>query len=383
MKLLYISANAPRIFKLMEDMVSRGHDVYWVALNHPKYRIKGVKIFNEITVEKESIFFKYFGALYKFILFRKILHEVSPDILHAINVRKAGWFTAFSGFTPSVISTQGGDILAYERNYNHKHRIRLWLREKFILGWLRKYSLRKVSAITYGNIHMLDAVQNYANPKQGFLYFSGINFNTNSPSTDKVALRNKLEIAEKKIVFSPRMFNSNSNIDTIIKTIPLVKKTIPNIYYIFACHAGVSNYRTKIMTIIQELGVEDCCTILDEIPSSMIHEYYSISDVVVSVVSSDGMPSTILESMANKKALVISDIPVYKKVFVNLTYTAKVRNEFDTAKTIINCIRDNNQTINYIERAYTWVKDNADSKDLNNKLEKFYYSLQLEYANKV
>jgi L-malate glycosyltransferase len=378
MKICYISGNAPRIFKLMEDMVNRGHDVYWVALNPPKYRIKGVKIFEEIAIDKESVLFKYFAGLHKFILFKKILNEVSPDILHAINVRKAGWFTVLSGFKPTIVSTQGGDIMPNERTYTHRSSILLWVRKNFIRNWLRKYTLRKATVVTYGNNTMLTAIQKYAKPKQGFLYFSGVNFDSLKPLTDSDELKKRLGIARKKIVFSPRMFNSNSNIDIIIKTIPIVKERIPEINYLFACHAGVSNYRNKIAKIIRDLGVEDYCTIVDEIPPSHIHEYYSISDVVVSVVSSDGMPSTVLEAMAYKRAIVLSDIPVYNELFSDFTYSARIRNEIDTANAIIDSFIDKPKTLTYTENAFKWVLKNADSSVLNNDLEKLYNDLLIK-----
>ena len=119
MRICYISGNSPRIFKLMEDMVSRGHKVYWVALSSPKYFIKGVSIYTDIVDVNNSFFKKFSAITFKYLIFQRLLKQIDPDILHAINVRRAGWFAAFSNFSPTFLSPQGGDVLVNDRDYNH------------------------------------------------------------------------------------------------------------------------------------------------------------------------------------------------------------------------------------------------------------------------
>jgi glycosyltransferase involved in cell wall biosynthesis len=90
------------------------------------------------------------------------------------------------------------------------------------------------------------------------------------------------------------------------------------------------------------------------------------------------MPSTVLEAMAYNRALVLSDIPVYNELFSEFTYSAGIKNEFETANAIIDSLTDKNRTHIYTEKAFKWVRKNADSSILNNDLEKMYNNLLIK-----
>lgn len=375
MRICYVSGNSPRIFKLMNDMATRGYDVHWIALDKPNYNVPDVHIYFDIKSGQDSILEKYGLAIPRFYRFRKLVKEISPDILHAINVRKAGWFSVGCGFKPVIVTTQGGDVMAKERNYTHRSRFIMWIRKTFIRKWLRIYTLRKATVVTFGNDTMLSAIRSWAEPKRTFKYFQGVTFGEMKVIENLVEFEKQLGVEDRKIVFSPRMFNSNANIDIVIRSIPLVRLQYPNVIYLFACHDGVDSYSKNMKKLVDELNVNQNCLFLKEIPFIMMPTYYSMSDVVISVLSSDGMPATILETMALKRTLVLSKISTYQELFSNYAVMADHRDVDSTAEAIIKGLNGDESLSKMKEAAYSWVEQHADQKAQNDNIERLYIEL--------
>jgi glycosyltransferase involved in cell wall biosynthesis len=346
-------------------MRDRGHEVHWVALNIPKYVIPNITIHNSVRLYGRSLIGRYLLTPHIFFLFKKKIKQISPDIVHAINVEWAGWFSVLSGFKKVVVTTQGGDVMIRQNMNNH-----------FIKRWLRSYTLQNAAVVTYGNDTMLDYIKLWGSPKRVFKYFAGVNFELTHFKTSSHELREELGVGYRRVVFSPRMFETNSNIDILIQTIPLVKKRFPDVIYIFATHYEISNHSLRMKELIKKLDVEGSCLFVGEILPSEMARYYALSDVVISILSSDGMPATLLETMAMKKTLVLSKIPSYLGLINdNYALMAKLRDKQSTANAIIKGLTQDEETTQMKETAYHWVKQNADLINLNDKIEKLYFEI--------
>lgn len=365
MKICYVGASAPRLVNLIGDMRDRGHEVHWIAIDTPKYIFPNIDIHDSIKLYGRSFLGRNLLAPYYFFLFKKKVNLISPDILHAINVGWAGWFSVLSGFKNAIVTTQGGDVM-----------IRQNMNNDLIHKWLRSYTLQHAAVVTYGNDTMLNDIKLWACPKRAFKYFAGVNFDLINFTKPQNKLRKKLNIENRKVVFSPRTFVPNSNIDIVIQTIPIVKKSFPDVVYIFTYHVENNAYSSRMNELIGELDVAGNCMFLEEVRPNEMASYYSISDVVISILTSDGMPATLLESMAMKKTLVISKIPSYLGL-MNENYALMVdhRDKQTTAKAVIKGLTQNNETAQMKEIAYNWVRQNADLKKLNASLEKLYFEI--------
>jgi len=365
MKICYVGASAPRLVNLMSDMRERGHEVHWIALSFPKYAISNITVHDDIRLYRLSFIKRNLLSSYYFVLFKMKLKEISPDILHSINVKWAGWFSVFSGFKHVIVTPQGGDVMMrHNANNGIFHR------------WMRRYTLLNAAAVTYGNDTMLKDINRCANPKKTLKYFAGVNFDLVNFETSSYEIGQKLNIGNRKVVFSPRMFDVNSNLDIVIQTIPLVKEVFPDVIYIFTCHLEINNYSLRMKELIKKLDVTENCLFLDQILPSEMAAYYSISDVVISILSSDGMPATLLETMAMKKTLVISKIPSYLGL-MNKKYALMVppRDVEATANAIIKGLTQDDETAQMKEIAYNWVSQNADIRKLNDSLERLYLEI--------
>ena len=223
---------------------------------------------------------------------------------------------------------------------------------------------------------MLNDIKHWAHPKRALEYFAGVKFDLFDFKISPHELRQKLGIGNKKVVFSPRMFEQNSNLDIVLQTIPLVKERFPDIVYIFTCHLEIDNYSLRMKELIKELNIDGNCIFMNGIHPREMPNLYSISDVVISILSSDGMPATLLESMAMKKTLVISKIPSYLGLMKeNYALMVDHRDKQTTAKAIIKGLTQDEETAQMKETAYNWVAQNADIKKLNDSLEKLYLEI--------
>jgi len=364
-KICYIAPNAPRLVNLINDMKDRGHEVHWIALDVPKYGMSDIIIHDSIRIYGKKVIGRYLLAPYFFFLLKDKIRQISPDIVHAINVEWAGWFSVLSGFKNVIVTAQGGDVrMSQERSYDFFHK------------WLRRYTIKNATAVTYGNDAMLIDIEHWERPESTFKYFAGVNFDLMNFKTNKCELRHDLGIGNRKVVFSPRTFVPNSNLDIVIQTIPIVKKSFPDVVYVFVSHFGINNYSLRMRELIDKLNVMENCLFLDRIDPTEMASYYSISDIVVSILSSDGMPATLLESMAMKKTLVISKIHSYLGLMKE-RYALMVdhRDKQATSKAIIKGLTQDEETAQMKEIAYSWVRQHADIKKLNDSLEKFYQEI--------
>lgn len=366
MKICYVGASAPRIFNLLSDMQDRGHEVHWIALDIPKYIIPNITLHNSTRLYGRSVIGRCLLTPYLFFIFLLKIKQISPDIVHAINVEWSGWYSVLSGFKNVIVTPQGGDVMIRNNTKND-----------ILHKYLRRYTLLNAAGVTYGNDTMLNSICHWATPRRTLKYFAGVNFDALNFREHQCSARGKLSIGKnRKVVFSPRTCVPNSNIDIVIKTIPIVKKEFPSVIYVFAFHVESNDYLSKIKKMIGELNVEESCMFLKKVNINEMSSYYSISDVVISILSSDGMPATLLESMAMKKTLVLSQIPSYlelmnKEFALMVDHTDKQK----TAEAIIKGLRQDDKTVKMQEIAYNWVKQNADFRKLNDSLEKFYSQL--------
>jgi glycosyltransferase involved in cell wall biosynthesis len=365
MRICYVGASAPRLFNLMRFMRDRGHDVHWIALSYPNFEITKIRIHHELNLYTKKFLKRNLLALYYLALFRHKIKKISPDILHAINIKWAGWFSVLSGVKNVVVTPQGSDVMP-----------RQGFKNDFIHKFLRRYTLRKAELVTHGNNAMLDDIKIWASPKKTFKYFAGVNFDVMDFNINSSEFRKRLDIGGRKVVFSPRTFDPNSNIDIIIQTIPLVKKQFANILYVFVRHQEINKYTMEIKALVKNLDVKENCIFLNQVEPEDMAGYYSLADVVISILSSDGMPATLLEAMAMKKKLVLTKIPTYLQLMnEKYAFMVNVRNKEETAKEIIKSLTQVKKAAKMKETAYRWVYRNADIKKLNSGLEKIYFQM--------
>ena len=95
------------------------------------------------------------------------------------------------------------------------------------------------------------------------------------------------------------------DVGTLIKSIPLVLKMIPDAKFIIA---GDGEQKEYVMNLAKSLNVFHATRFVGWIPNEELPKYLSSSDVYVSTSISDSFAVSTLEAMACELAPVITDI---------------------------------------------------------------------------
>lgn len=122
--------------------------------------------------------------------------------------------------------------------------------------------------------------------------------------------RNKLNLPlDKKIILSPRSFEYRCNLHLILEAFSKLFEKDKDLFLVFIGGKNNKEYFKKIRERISELGLGKNVRIDDSVANDKIIDYYSASDLAVSVAKSDGFPNSVLEMMYCKVPVIAGNIP--------------------------------------------------------------------------
>lgn len=297
MKICYIADPIdPNTQRWINYFAKRGHEVHLIVTRRPKDELEGIVIHDSTPV----IQIKKIGFLARLLKVKRILQEVKPDLLHVHYVAYKGWLGALSGFQPLVMTAWGSDIYldAKKSKFNYL---------------LTQYTLRRARLVTSESKDILRRVKNMIGNYKGRLAVIqwGVDLEKFHPRVNGDYLRERLNLGDSPVIFSPRKFEPNYNIDIIVRAIPLVLKQIPLAKFVLKNYLG--SKREEIENLAQSMGVTENCRFVGGTTYSEMAAFYNIADVVVSVPSSDSVSIAMLEAMACGTTVVVSDLPATKE----------------------------------------------------------------------
>lgn len=319
LKLCYV-ANAKNVHvrRWLEYFVSKKHTVY--CLSDKGGEIDGVTVIrlpnrdSLLEAGKKASKMAVLRARVKTIRQFTKTHDI--DIFHAIFLYYRGWSVALAGIHPMVITLLGSDIYIPRKQYRHV--FHYW-RDKI----LNSLSLGQSDLVTAVSEDLRNSVP--ASLKQSIpveLVPIGTDLALFRPDIETEVLRQSLGIPDGSfVILSPRQITPHYNQDCLIESIPKVLEKIPNARFIFKdafCDTEArKSYVESLKARAEELGVSQVIHWVNEVPMSELAQYYVLSNVVVSIPKTDGMPVTIFEAMACRRPLIVSDLPSYNQVIVH------------------------------------------------------------------
>lgn len=290
--------------KWISYFAEKGYDVHLITLtshfnSFTSARvkpIKGVKI-HEL---------KHFGRLttniaYPLMILKiwKAIKKISPDILHAHYVLHYGSYGAFIWFKPFVITVWGSDILIdpYKSMMN-----------RFFVN----HALKKADLITCDAKHMMRALKQMGViPEKISLIHFGVDTKKFSPRKKSEKLRVELGINESLAVISLRNLEPLYDVESLIRSVPLVLKKVPESRFVIA---GRGSEETKLKELTISLGVSDNVMFVGFIQNEEIPEWLNTMDVCVSTSLSDaGIAASTAEAMACGLPVIVTDVADNKK----------------------------------------------------------------------
>jgi len=292
MKICYIAdAQSIHTQRWVKWFAEHGHEVHLIA-EYPA-ELENVKI----HLVKER------GGVINFVRrtwqTMKTVKKIKPDILHAHYVTGYGFFGAFSGFHPLIITAWGSDVL-------------IDAKESFFKRVVVKYALRKADLITCDGENMREAMTKLGADSQkiNIIYF-GIDTQKFSPKQRSEKLREELGISNSPMIISLRNLEPIYDIESLVKSVPLVLKDIPEAKFVIA---GRGSREAELKRLAKSIGVLDSIMFIGMIPNDELPQYLTSADIYVSTSLSDaGLAASTGEAMACGLPVIITDFGVNRE----------------------------------------------------------------------
>jgi glycosyltransferase involved in cell wall biosynthesis len=308
------------------------------------------------------------------IWLRRFVHQWRPDVLHAHRVNSAGWLAAASGFHPYVVTPWGSDVFVGPQRSRLAHSL-----ASFTLAHADRVT--SISKAMSERLIELGALEE----RLSRIYF-GIDltvFNPGAPdSTPAEELRRNLSLAaEAAVIFSPRAVHPIYNQDVILQAVPQVRKHFPKACFIFIDYNTDAAYKEKLDHLASSLGIREAIRWLPPTSSpAEMAQWYRLSDVVVSVPSSDGTPLTVLEAMACARPVICSDLPALREFITNDEngWLVPVRQAVPLAEAIVRLLEQPEHSAELGRKAHQLVAQCADIEQEMQHMQAIYYQLATE-----
>jgi glycosyltransferase involved in cell wall biosynthesis len=249
----------------------------------------GVEYFTPYTSSR----FHPLGALRARRSLGRVLSRIRPDILHAQYLTVHGWHARMSGFRPYAITLWGSDILITARD---TRRGRLYAR----------WSLGPAGLVTGDSDQLVQAgVAAGARPERSHLVQFGVDTARFCAGPDPAALRARLGLVGRRVIFSPRNIAPLYRQDVVVDALASLPA---DVCVVMTRHLANESEVEAIRHRAAALGLSDRIVIVPTVAHDEMADMYRLADVVVSVPYTDGTPVTILEALAAGRPVVATDL---------------------------------------------------------------------------
>jgi glycosyltransferase involved in cell wall biosynthesis len=299
---------------------------------------------------------------------RKLLREIRPDILNAHFITIFGYLGAISGFHPLVLTAWGSDILIYPKK-NPIH------------GFLTKQTLRRVDGIICVSPVLKEGIIKLGGALNKIeMTTIGIDTQKFGPGFRNEVLLRELEIGDSPVVINTRHLDPIYDVETLIKSIPLVLHEVPEAKFIIA---GEGEQRSYLESLTQSSGVSSSVRFIGWISNNELPDYLASSDVYVSTSLSDGTSISLLEALASELAPVVTDIPA-NRPWVNdgdngfLVPTGDYKM---LASKIVQLLKDSEARTRFGKIGRNMVVERAEHENEMSRVEEIYEGLRFADSN--
>jgi glycosyltransferase involved in cell wall biosynthesis len=352
----------------MRYFIGRGHEVHLIGVSPtrkplvPSTMPSGVVLYDlatQINVRKLRYLVWGFAT-------RRIVHRIQPDILHAHQVAGDGWVGAATGFHPFVVTAWGSDLLVGpERSWIHRRLARWVLGQADYVTCVSKTLATAACALG-------------ARPGRTDVVHWGIDTSIFKPSPSNRTLRQQLDLSPGPVVLSIRALRPLYNSLDIARAIPRVLQKVPDAQFIVRTYSYDPDLLARFQSVAEECGAAAVIQYVGDLPDDdTIADLYRMSDVAVSVPSSDGTPLSVLEAMACGTSLVVSDLPSLREWITDGRngLLVPVGNVEALAEAIIQLLRNSQWRAEFRRQNQRLIQERANRQTEMAKMEALYNSL--------
>lgn len=293
-------------------LASRGHELRLIVDPHTRARPNDCEVrVVEWSLLLNTLAFRltprpHGNALWKPWLYRPLIADFRPDVVHGFEAYYNGLATSAAGPFPRVLSPWGRDIFFDGRAGG-------------LAGWMVRRALRDVERITCNDESIAPfLVETYGIPREKVVPFSwGIDLEVFSEVDARKAGRMREELGiepEAPVILSPRKWGRLWGSDAIGAALPEVLKASPHAVAVLMAPALENPEALGL-----KAGLESACDsrrlrwLEPDQSSESMATLFSLADVFVSAPPADLLAQTVLEGMACGCFPVLSRLEAYAK----------------------------------------------------------------------
>ncbi|MFA5104876.1 MAG: glycosyltransferase [Candidatus Margulisiibacteriota bacterium] len=353
--LVYYKKN-PKFERFREEFLTEN-------LKNPKFK----PVF--LPLRKFNIFDYVLFVIRLLIISRK--EGINIFYVHYVSI--AAYLSAFITKVKYVLCPWGSDILIDPY-------------KSIVLNHMVKKAVKRADVITANSKYLAEGCKKLgASEKVIRLVQLGIDLDVFHPGVDTKALKDKYSIkSTDKIVLSARNFRSLYNIDMIVRSIPETVARVADVKFILMTGQGPdTDYTERMGKMVSDLGIADKVIFVGGVRHAEMAAYYCMSNIVISVPSSDSSPSFLHEAMACAVPPIVSDLPSIKELFtqdVNAEIVPQ-KDHKSLAKAAINLLEDDEKRRRYAEFNLDLVKKISDVRKNVLQIQKIFDMLEKSGAD--
>jgi L-malate glycosyltransferase len=295
--------------------------------------------------------------------FRKVLAEITPDIVHAGWVYSSGLIAALSGFRPWLLMPWGSDVQVMPYRSVTRRMV-------------ARYVLRQADMITCD----CEAVKNNVIRLAGYsadriiIAPWGVDLRQFRPMNQLNSIRSQLGWEHAKILIVTRQLKSFYGIEYLISAMPLILAAEPQVR-LLVC--GDGPLEAELRKMVDRLQLESVVHFAGFVPNQLLPDYLNAADIYVSPSLEDGSSLCLMEAMACGLPSVVTNIPAVLEWVKHghNGYVISKRNVEGLASAIVNMLQDDSSRAKMGEASLATARMHADWDKNFKTIEEIYHHL--------
>jgi glycosyltransferase involved in cell wall biosynthesis len=234
---------------------------------------------------------------------RRILRELKPDVVHGQFLTEYGWHAWMSGFHPYAITVWGSDVT-------------MSLRRSRRIALYGRMALRSADLVTGDSRSLVeDTIAAGARRDKTHLAQFGVDTRRFSPGPDPTALRERLGLVGRRVIFAPRLIRPLYRHGIGVEALA----GLPDDVSLLMGRYQVDEAElASVMERAERVGVSKRIVVVPGIDHSEMPDFYRLADVVLSIPMSDATPVSLLEALSCGRPMVATDLPSIREWLADL-----------------------------------------------------------------
>ncbi len=228
------------------------------------------------------------------------IRQWKPDLVHAHNVTGYGYWGAFSGFSPLVITAWGSDLNIISK-------------QNSVFRSIISFCLRRADLITGDAEDLCQTARSLTGNRIDVRCLQwGIDFETFANEPDAI-VRDRIRNGKDFVFLSTRRLRPIYNIDTIIQAYAKAYPHMPSSRLLIV---GDDQLKPELESLVQSLNLTDHIHFTGWLPQDVLIQTLHSADVFLSIPTSDSTALSLLEAFAARLPVIVADLPANREWIV-------------------------------------------------------------------